>query len=72
MAHLSENCKFLDISIRTFEDFQKLSPKSLRPDVWLFHLTTEIGLDDKISVEFFKQGFDDFLEKLTEESTIFF
>ena len=72
MAHLSENCKFLDISIRTFEDFQKLSPKSLRPDVWLFHLTTEIGLDDKISVEFFKQGFDDFLEKLTEESTICF
>ena len=72
MAHRSENCKSLDISTRTFADLQKLSSKSLRPDVWLFHLTTEIGFDDEIPVEILNQGFADFLEKLPEESTICF
>ena len=72
MAHRSENCKPLDISTRAFADFQKLSSKSSRPDVWLFHLTTEVDFDDKVSMEFFNQDFDGFLEKLPEESTICF
>ena len=66
VAHRSENCKSLDISTRAFADFQKLSSKSSRPDVWLFHLTTEVDFDDKVSMEFFNQDFDDFLEKLPE------
>ncbi len=72
MTHRSENCKSLDISIRAFEGFQKLSSKSSRPDVWLFHLATEIDFDDNVSMEFFNQDFDDFIKKLPEESTICF
>ena len=72
MAHRSENCKSLNISIRAFENFQKLSSKLSQPDVWLFHLATEIDFDDNVSMEFFNQDFDDFIEKLPKESTICF
>ena len=72
MAHRSENCKPLDISIKTFEGFQELKSTPLRPNVWLFHLITEVDFDDECSMEILTQKLSGFLEELPGESTVCF
>ena len=72
MAHRSENCKPLDISIKTFEGFQELKSTPLHPNVWLFHLTTEVDFDDECPMEILTQKLSGFLEELPEESTVCF
>ena len=72
MAHRSEDCKPLSISMRKFEGFPKLSPTPSQPDVWLFHLPTEGDSDNKIPTGFLEQNFVRFHEKLPEESVICF
>ncbi len=57
MAHRSEDCKPLSISMRKFEGFPKLSPTPSQSDVWLFHLPTEVDFDNKIPTGFFEQNF---------------
>ncbi len=72
MAHRSENCKPLDISTKTFEGFQELKSTPLRPNVWLFHLITEVDFDDECSMEIPTQKLSGFLEELPDESTVCF
>lgn len=72
MAHRSEDSKPLSISMRKFEGFPKLSLISSQPDVWLFHLPTEVDFDNEIPTGFFEQDFVPFQEKLPEESVICF
>lgn len=72
MAHRSENCSPLDISIKTLADFQELKSTTLHPNVWLFHLSTEVDFDDEYLVETLTQKLSGFLEELPEESTVCF
>ena len=74
MAHRSENCSSLKLSVFStqVEVENHTETGHLQPNVWLFHLPTEVNSDQKIQRGFIPKKLKTTIAKLPNESTICF